>query len=230
MAPSSRYGRSMGRRITSHTPSTGLIAIRCCTADTLRGLLVAAALSGVQNARAEPARYELDPDHLTIAFLVEHIGYAKTLGQFLEASGGLTFDSATGAVSDVRIVVATASVATHHEARDRHVRSEDFLDSGTHPEMLFTATGAERTGERTFRVTGELTLLGVRRPLTLEAELNKTAPYPIPPNTEVIGVSARGRLARSDFGMDYGVANGLVGDAVEIIIELEARRTQDRPR
>lgn len=195
------------------------------TAPVWRAAALVAALTGAFAAAAEPKRYELDTDHLTIAFLVEHIGYAKTLGTFLDGHGELVFDPTSGELGSVRVVVATASVSTHHEARDRHLRSGDFLASGEHTEMIFTAAGAERTGERTFRVTGELSLLGVTRPLTLEAQLNKIAPYPIGPRAEVIGVSARGRLARSDFGMTYGVANGLVGDEVEILIELEARAT-----
>lgn len=193
-----------------------------------RGIALGALLlCAARPAWSEPARYEIDPEHLTIAFLVEHIGYAKTLGAFREASGVFTFDDATGVLAEVRVVVATASVDTAHEARDRHLTSGDFLDSAAHPEMIFTATGAERAGERTFTIRGELALLGMRKPLTLEATWNKSAPYPIGPRTEVIGVSARGRLARSEFGMSYGVDNGLVGDDVEIIIELEARRMSD---
>ena len=176
---------------------------------------------------AEPARYELDPDHLTIAFLVEHIGYAKTLGMFRSASGGYTFDEAAGTLSAVRVVVETNSVDTHHEARDRHLTSRDFLDSAAHSTMTFTAESARRTGERTFAMTGELQLLGVAKPLTLEAVVNKSAPYPIGARAEVMGVSLRGVLQRSEFGMTYGVADGLVGDAVEILIELEARRVID---
>lgn len=173
---------------------------------------------------AEPARYELDPEHLTIAFLVEHIGYARTLGQFLTASGSFTFDAASGELSAVRVVVETSSVDTHHEGRDRHLTSGDFLDSGAHPKMTFTAEGARRTGERTFVVDGALELLGATRPLTLEATVNKTAPYPIGARAEVMGVSLRGMLKRSEFGMTYGVADGLVGDEVEILVEIEARR------
>jgi polyisoprenoid-binding protein YceI len=180
-------------------------------------------LAEASRLAAEPTRYELDAEHTTIAFLVEHIGYAKTLGQFREASGGFTFDEESGELTAVRIEVATASVDTHHEARDRHLASADFLDSGRHPAMTFTANGAERSGERTFTVTGELTLLGRTRPLTLDATLNKLAPYPIGNRAEVVGVSARGTLERSEFGMTYGVADGLVGDEVEIIIEIEAR-------
>jgi polyisoprenoid-binding protein YceI len=90
--------------------------------------------------------------------------------------------------------------------------------------MTYTALGAQRTGERTFAVNGELELLGTRRPLVLEATWNKSAPYPIGARAEVMGVSLRGSLKRSEFGMTYGVANELVGDEVEIVIELEARR------
>jgi polyisoprenoid-binding protein YceI len=188
--------------------------------------LVAAGL--VRVAAAEPARYELDPAHTTIAFLVEHIGYAKTLGQFLRSNGGFTFDDENDMLSELRIVVDTSSVSTHHEARDGHLRSGDFLDTATHPEMTFTADSVRRTGERTFTVAGELKLRGVRRPLTLEATLNKSEPYPIGDRAEVLGVSARGALKRSQFGMTYGVADNLVGDDVEIIIEIEARRREQR--
>lgn len=193
---------------------------------TKLSLLAAFVVAASRPAAAEPARYELDPAHTTIAFLVEHVGYAKTLGQFLRASGGYTFDADTGALSAVRVVVETGSVDTHHEARDRHLRSGDFLGSEAHPEMTFTAQSAQRTGERTFVVSGELALLGTRRPLTLHATLNKSAPYPFGDRAEVMGVSARGTLKRSDFGMTYGVAEGAVGDDVEIVIELEARRAQ----
>ena len=175
-------------------------------------------------AIAEPARYELDPAHTTVAFLVEHAGYAKTLGQFARASGGYTFDDASGTLSSLRVVVAADSVDTHHEARDRHLRSADFLDTAKHKEMTFAASAARRTGDSTFAVTGELTLLGRTRPLTLEATVNKSEPYPFGDRADVMGVSARATLKRSDFGMTYGVADDLVGDDVEIIIELEARR------
>jgi polyisoprenoid-binding protein YceI len=191
----------------------------------LASLALGASLAGV--ARAEAARYELDPEHLTVAFLVEHIGYAKTLGQFRKASGSFRYDEASGALSDVRVVVETASVDSGHAKRDGHLRGRDFLDVERYPTMTFTARSAQRLGTGSYRIEGELELLGKRRPLVLEAALNKHAQYPIGPplmKPTVAGASARGRLRRSDFGMAYGVANGLVGDEVELIVELEARR------
>lgn len=194
----------------------------------LAALLCAVALGASAGAaRAEPSRYVFDPEHLTVAFLVEHIGYAKTLGLFRKASGSFSFDDASGALTNLRVVVETASVETANEARDGHLRKADFLDVARYPTMTFTAQSARRRDERVYVIEGQLELLGQKRPLTLEATLNKLDRYPIGPplmKPWVAGASARGRFRRSDFGMTYGVANGLVGDEVELIIELEARR------
>ncbi len=192
----------------------------------LAAVLVAGAAAS-HPARAEAARYALDPEHLTVAFLVDHIGYARTLGAFRKASGSFSYDASSGVLGDVRVVVETASVDTAHAARDGHLRKADFLDVARFPTMTFTASRATRRGERDYRIEGELELLGRKRPLVLEATLNKLERYPIgPPLAKpfVAGASARGRFRRSEFGMGYGVANGLVGDEVELIIELEARR------
>jgi len=184
----------------------------------------AAFVLAAAQARAEPAEYRIDPEHVTVAFLVEHLGYAKVLGQFLEVTGTYRFDEDTGQLSDVHVVVDTASVSTNHEDRDEHLRSKDFLNSRQFPQMSFTADMARGSGERTYEIDGELELLGTTLPLTLNATWNKSSAYPIRPSGYAMGVSARARLERSDFGMDYGVDNDWVGNDVEIIIEFEARR------
>jgi polyisoprenoid-binding protein YceI len=192
----------------------------------LIGALSASALIA-RPALADAQRYEIDPEHVTVAFLVDHIGYARTLGQFRQVTGGFAFDETAAKIADLRVVMDTASVDTGHAARDGHLRGKDFLDVARFPRMTFTATSIQRRDAGKFTLTGELELLGRRRPVTLEATLNKSERYPIGPplmKPWVIGVSARGRLKRSEFGMTYGVANGLVGDDVELIIELEARR------
>lgn len=187
-------------------------------------LLAGALVLGASQARAEPARYEIDPEHFSVGFLVHHIGYADTLGMFLEAEGSFTFDEQSLQLSDVRVTVETESVFTNHKKRDQHLRSSDFLDSDDHPEMTFVGTGSEQTGPRTGRVTGDLTLLGQTRPLTLEVTWNKSEAYPFGHKDHVIGISARGTVKRSDFGMNYAVGNGWVGDEIALIIEFEARR------
>lgn len=175
-------------------------------------------------AEAQPARYELDAEHIAVGFFVHHLGYAKVLGVFDQVAGSFVFDETSGAISEVAVDVNTASVATHHERRDEHLRSGDFLDSREYPRMTFTADSAQRTGERSFAIVGQLELLGQTRPLTLNATWNKSEAYPMGARQYVIGVSAKGTLLRSDYGMDYGVANGWVGDEVEFFIEFEARR------
>lgn len=188
-------------------------------------LALAFCLVAAATAAAQPARYEIDPEHFSAGFLVDHIGYAKVLGMFQKAGGSYTFDEKTGAVSDVQIVLEAASVFTGHRRRDDHLRSADFLNAREFPRIVFKADGAKRTGERTFVIDGVLELLGRSQPLSLQATWNKSGPYELPGSRAyVMGVSARGSFKRSAFGMTYGVANGWVGDTVELILELEARR------
>ena len=181
----------------------------------------------MSTAHAQAARYELDPDHTTVAFLVDHIGYAKVLGMFRSARGSYRFDEATATLSEVRIEVETASVFSNQRKRDDHLKGPDFLNSGEFPRMVFTATGAKRTGDKTFDISGQLELLGKSQPLTLQATWNKSAESPLGGPLRkpyVMGVSARGSFKRSAYGMTYAVANGWVGDEVPLIIEFEAVR------
>ncbi|MCG8598130.1 MAG: YceI family protein [Kiloniellales bacterium] len=185
------------------------------------GLTVAAA----PPAQAAPARYEIDPAHFSVGFLVHHIGYADTLGMFLEGAGSFTFDEAAPAVSDIEVTIQADSVFTNHDRRDQHVKGGDFLDVDDHPEIRFVGREARPTGENTGEVTGDLTILGVTRPITLQVTKNKIGAYPFgagPPY--VVGVSVRGTVKRSEFGMTYAVENGWVGDEIELIIEFEAIR------
>ncbi len=191
----------------------------------IRTLAGTAALALVAtHAAAEPHRYELDPTHTTIAFMVDHIGYADTLGVFLEFEGGFTYDMDTQELSDLEITVKTASVESFNEARDNHVRNKDFLDVEQFPVMTFTAEAGTPASDTTGTVTGNLTLLGKTQPLTLDVTLKKAADYPFAHKRFTLGISARGTVQRSAYGMNYAVDNGFVGDDVQLIIETEAMR------
>jgi polyisoprenoid-binding protein YceI len=189
-------------------------------------MLAAALLFLAGGAAAQAPRYQIDPEHLSIGFMVDHVGYAKVLGMFREAKGAYRFDEATGTLSEVRIEVATESVFTNHRARDNHLKGAQFLNVKEHPAMVFTADSAKRVGDRQYEIAGQLELLGQRQPLTLRATWNKSNTYEIPGQGRpyVMGVSARGSFKRSAYGMNYAVANGWVGDEIELIIEFEARR------
>ena len=185
----------------------------------------ALSLAVASPAKASSARYEIDPAHFSVGFLVHHIGYADTLGMFLKGGGSFTFDEAAPAVSDIEVTIQADSVFTNHDRRDEHVKGGDFLDVDDHPEIRFVGREARATGENSGEVTGDLTILGVTRPITLQVTKNKIGDYPFgagPPY--VVGVSVRGTVKRSEFGMTYAVENGWVGDEVELIIEFEAIR------
>jgi polyisoprenoid-binding protein YceI len=180
-------------------------------------------------ASAEPVEYRIDPEHLSLGFLVDHIGYASVLGFFRNAEGSLEFDEGTGVVTNLRVAVDSASVFTNHDKRDDHLRSADFLNSTEFPEMVFTAERADPLGDQRYQISGNLELLGQSRPLTLDATLNKVGEYPfggglLSGKPYVIGVSARGSFERSGYGMNYGVDNGWVGNEINLIIEFEAVR------
>lgn len=188
-----------------------------------RGFVLCCLMGIAASAHAQAPRYELDPDHITIAFMVDHLGYAKVLGMFRAARGSYDFDEATATLSNVRIEVDTQSVFTNYARRDQHLKSPDFLNAAEFPRMVFTSSGARRTGERSFEVAGQLELVGRSQPLTLTATWNKSGASPID-QTYTMGVSARGSFKRSSYGMKYGVSNGWVGDEIPLIIEFEAKR------
>lgn len=177
-------------------------------------------------ATADMARYELDPEHTVVYFTVDHIGYAKTLGIFTELNGAFDYDVDGRTLGAVSVTIDASSVNTFNTARDRHVRNRDFLHVNDHPQITFVANGGTASSATTGRVTGDLTILGVTRPVTLDVTLNKVAAYPFGHQREVLGLSMTTTIDRSDFGMTYGVANGLVGDEIIINIETEAMKME----
>ncbi|WP_345792130.1 YceI family protein [Thauera sp. JM12B12] len=194
-------------------------------------LLAAAALAGtlgVGPVWAETRSYTIDPDHFAIAFQVNHIGYSDVIGMFLKANGRFEYDEAARTLKSGRVVVAADSVFSNHKARDRHVRDSDFLDAAKHPEIVFEATafepGAEEGGRLMGKLSGQLTLLGQTHPVVLEVSLNKAAAYPFGHRKHTLGISARTTIQRSQWGMNYGIDRGMVGDDVVLSFELEALR------
>ena len=153
---------------------------------------------------AAPARYSIGPEHLSIGLLVEHLGYHNVRGQFLEVGGSFVFDEEAWILRGLKVTIDAANFFSNHKARDVHVAGEDFLNAAQHPTITFVGTKAEPTGESTGKITGDLTILGVTRPVTL----NKLGLYPWVDNY-VAGISGRTAVKRSEFGMMYGVEGGL---------------------
>lgn len=191
----------------------------------MRLMITTALLASLAStAQAEMAPYTLDPEHTTVFFTVDHIGYAKTLGLFTKVSGRFMYDAETRELGAVDVTIDAASVQSFNVARDAHLRKADFLDVKKHPAITFTATQGEAVSDTQGTVTGDLTILGRTLPVTLDVTLNKAAPYPFGHKRPVLGLSMSTSIKRSDFGMTYGVDNGLVGDVVVVQIETEAMR------
>ena len=173
---------------------------------------------------SEEHNYEIDKEHFSLGFLIEHAGYAKTLGMFRKINGNFIHDDQQNKIKNVKVIIDTSSVYTNHEKRDSHLRSPDFLNVENFPQMIFTADNIKITDDET-AINGQLTLLGITKEIKLRGKINKIGPYPFGFNPPIVmGISARGSFKRSDFDMMYAVKENLVGDVIELIIEFEARR------
>ncbi len=166
--------------------------------------------------------YKIDPMHTNVLFVVDHLGFSNMIGQFQDFEGSFTFDGKSVEGAAVKIVIKTASVDTDHEARDKHLKSPDFFNAQEFPKMTFVSTGFESTGEKTAKMTGDLTLLGVTKPVTLDVTFNKADKFPMDPNVFIAGFSAKGTINRIDYGMKY--AAGAIGDNVTLWIEAEGHK------
>lgn len=172
-------------------------------------------------AHAQVETYSFDKVHTQIFFAVDHLGFTQSYGRFLDFDGGITFDRDAPENSEVHVTVQTDSINMDDEKWDAHLKNQDFFHVETYPEMTFKSTGIKLTGEKTADITGDLTLLGVTKPVTLHTTFNKADKHPFGDEYHA-GFTAKGALKRSDFGMTYGLPG--VGDDVELMINVEAVR------
>ena len=183
-------------------------------------LVSAAALTLSSFAHAD--EYEIDATHTHVGFAISHMGFSETYGVFKNVSGTLTLDEKKPEESKVDITIHTDSLDTANDARDEHVKGKDFLDTANFPTMTFKSTKVDVTGKDAATVTGDLTLHGVTRPVSLIVKLNKAGPSPMDKSRQVAGFSAIGKLKRSDFGITTYVP--AIGDEVTLTISTEAVR------
>ncbi|WP_303292513.1 YceI family protein [Marinobacter sp. ST-43] len=179
-------------------------------------------LATATSVSAEPAKFEVDEEHFSMSFEIMHIGYAPVIGMFRDIEGQFEYNEETGELNSGKLVFKASSVFTNHDKRDDHLRKPDFLDASKYPEITFVVSDFEKTGDNTGIVTGDLTLLGQTRPVDVNVTLNKAAEYPIGHEDYTLGISAEAVINRSDWGMTYGLENGLVGDEVRLRFGFEA--------
>jgi polyisoprenoid-binding protein YceI len=188
------------------------------TATALALLMLAA---GAQDAAAERQHYRLDPVHTRIAFQVSHAGFSNPMGTFARASGTLDFDPDDWSTARVEVEVPIATLDLGDAEWQRKILDRTFFDATRFPTARFVSTRVERGAGAHARVTGDLTLHGVTRPLVLEVDLNALRRHPLT-FKRTAGFSARGQLSRKAFGM--GAWERVVGDVVTLVIEAEAAR------
>jgi polyisoprenoid-binding protein YceI len=170
------------------------------------------------------SNWNIDPTHSAIHFAVRHMVVSKTRGRFAAWSGKILFDPEKPTASSVEVTIDPASIDTADAQRDGHLRSPDFFDVEKFPTASFKSTRIEREGGDRFRVTGDLTLHGVTRPVVLNATYEGTGKDPW--GGERAGFSASLTIDRKDFGLEWNKAletgGLLVGEKVELTLEVEA--------
>ena len=185
--------------------------------------LIAAALP--LTALAAPESYTLDPYHSFPHFEVGHIGYTVIRGRFDKSGGKFTLDRAAKTGS-LEITVQTATITTgdnergnRPRSRDEHLRSADFFNVTEFPTLTFKSAGVKFNGDNPAQVAGQLTMLGVSKPLTLQIESWRCGAHPVS-KKEMCGGSASASFKRTEFGMKYGVPN--ITDEIKLWIGFEA--------
>ena len=170
--------------------------------------------------------YSIDPAHSSINFSVRHMVIAKVRGKFSEYSGQIRIDEEDFTRSSAELRVRTASIDTGVEDREKHLRSADFFDSEKHPEMRFVSRSITKTGDRRYKMSGELTIRDVTK--TIELEVRDEGRGKDPWGNERAGYTVHGSLDRGDYGLRWNQAleagGVLVGEKVDIDLELSMIR------
>jgi len=187
--------------------------------------LVACATAGEQTfTEAASGAYKLEKTHASLTWRISHNGLSKYTARFTDFDAAIEFNPENPVESTVTATINPLSVETDHPTQREKWNGElatdnRFFNGDEFPEITFESTGVEATGEFTGIVTGNLTMLGVSVPVSLETTYNGTGNAPWFGPKDLIGFSARGTLNRSDFGMTALLPN--IGDEVEVIIEAE---------
>jgi polyisoprenoid-binding protein YceI len=169
-------------------------------------------------------RWNIDPVHSEVGFSVKHMMVSNVRGRFNEVTGYIDFDENDPSTAKIDVEINTNSVDTRQEQRDTHLRSADFFDAENHPKMSFVSTKVEHVKGDNYRVTGDLTIRGTTKPITLDATFEGVSPDPY--GGVRSGFSATGKINRHDFGLNYNAAieagGVVVGADIKIQLEVEA--------
>jgi polyisoprenoid-binding protein YceI len=169
--------------------------------NTAKTLLISSALAITTFASAAlPSQWQLDPSHTRVGFSVDHMGFSTTMGHFSDVKGTVNYDVKAPSKTNMNFTIATDSIDTNWDARDEHLKKEEFFNVAKYPTMTFKSTQVTFVNPQQAKVIGNFTMLGQTKPMTLDVTLNKIANSPLT-KEPVIGFRATGNIDRAAYGM-----------------------------
>ena len=168
---------------------------------------------------AKPVDYTIDPTHTATVFTWNHFGFSTPSANFSDIQGTISVDNAKPANSAVNVTIPLSSLNTNVKALDDHLKNADFFDAEKYPNITFKSTKVQALGQNKYKITGDLTVKNVTKPVVLDAVLNKQGVHPMT-KAESIGFNATTSFDRSAFGVGAYVPN--VGDKITVNITTEA--------
>ncbi|WP_180114026.1 YceI family protein [Acinetobacter sp. YH12063] len=168
---------------------------------------------------AKPVAYQIDPTHTATVFTWNHFGFSTPSANFSDIQGTINVDNAKPANSSVNVTIPLSSLNTNVKALDDHLKTADFFDAEKYPNITFKSTKVQAISKTKYKITGDLTVKNVTKPVVLDAVLNKQAVHPMT-KAETIGFNATTSFDRSAFGVGAYVPN--VGDKITVNITTEA--------
>jgi polyisoprenoid-binding protein YceI len=205
-----RLGLQFSRRVSSVVALAALLII-ALAAPTVRAADV----------------YDLDQSHFSIVFSVSHMNMSYTYGVFRQAQARVTLDHENPSATQFQMTINAESIDTNNDGRDKHLKGPDFFDAATYPAITFQSTTVVPVSEPkriVYQVTGNLTMHGVTRQVTLPIELLGQGPGP--DGKPHAGFLTQTELKRSDFGMTKFLENNMVGDPIGITVSFEGIQQQ----
>jgi len=173
---------------------------------------------------APAATYDIDPAHSSAQFTVKHLMITNVHGQFSKVTGSLEFNDSNPAAASVKAVIDASTINTQEPKRDEHLKSPDFLDTAKFPTITFQSASFHKVESGKYKVTGDLSIHGVTKRVTLDVD-GPTAEVKDPMGNTRIAISGTTKINRSEFGLTWNKAlesgGVLVGDEVNITLEVE---------
>lgn len=187
----------------------------------MRSVVLTSMLLVVAGTANSADTYKFDKVHSQILFFVSHLGFTNSQGEFNDYDGEIIFDADDVSNSKVDVSIKTASLDMGDAAWNKHLHNADFFDVEKYPTMDFRSTRVIPIDDNTMMVNGELTILGITRPVGLHVTINKVGVHPFS-KKPTAGFSAVSLVKRSEWGMKYGLP--VIGDDVEIRLEVEGNK------